>query len=120
MNSDAPDYIRGRSIYDVADDLIKKNLHPDQLPVTYFVDPKTGLKVAESNRTLATLALADMKPTVLNEIQPTAEVLDRLNQKPIRHKGVTYNMPGNAVPVTPGQNNLTVKNVIKLPCEGKG
>ncbi|MGE7943683.1 RHS repeat domain-containing protein [Lysinibacillus xylanilyticus] len=119
INSDAPDYIRGRSIYDVAADLKNGVLNPSQLPVTYFVDPKTGLKVAESNRTLAALSLAGMKPTVLNEIQPDNVLLKRLNEDPIKYRGSKYSMPGREIPVTPGPKNQTIKDIIKLPCNGR-
>ncbi|MGG4455517.1 RHS repeat-associated core domain-containing protein [Brevibacillus porteri] len=120
MNSGAPDYIEGRKLADVAADLKSGKLHPDQFEVKYFIDPTTGKKVAESNRTLATLSMAGMKPTKVKEITPSQEVLNRLNtklpeNKPLRQRGETFNVPGRAIPITVGPNNLEILDVVRLP-----
>jgi RHS repeat-associated protein len=113
--SGAPDYIDGRKLADVAADLKSGNLHPDQLEVKYFTHPTTGQKIAESNRTLATLSMADMKPTKVREIIPSQEVLNRLTESPLRQRGEVFDLPGRAIPITPGQNNLKILDVIRLP-----
>lgn len=43
-NSGAPEYIEGRKLSDVADDIRSRKLSPDQFEVKYFIDPKTGKK----------------------------------------------------------------------------
>jgi len=37
-----------------------------------------------------------------------------------RHQGKVYTIPGNAIPITNGQNDLTVKRIVKLPCKNRG
>ncbi|MEC0194707.1 RHS repeat-associated core domain-containing protein, partial [Paenibacillus apiarius] len=120
INSGAPQYIEGRKLADVAADLKAGKLHPDQFEVKYFIDPKTGNKVAESNRTLAALSLAEMKPTKTKEIIPSQEVLNRLDttlveNKPIRYRGESFNMPGRAIPITVGPKNLEIIEIVRLP-----
>ncbi|MCW7540925.1 DUF6531 domain-containing protein [Aquabacterium sp. A7-Y] len=115
QNSGAPSYIEGRTLADVASDLKSGVLHPDQLPVSYFVHPKTGQWIAESNRTLAALAEAGMKPTVLREVPVTQELLNRLAEKSLRHRGQVLSMPGTSIPVTVGPNNLEIVRIISLP-----
>lgn len=90
-------------------------MHPDQFEVKYFIDPNTGKKIVESNRTLATLSMAGMKPTKVKEIIPTKEVLNRLDEQPLRHLGEKFNLPGKAVAITPGQNNLKILEIVRLP-----
>lgn len=115
QNSGAPEFIEGRSISDVADDLKAGKIHPDQLPVSYFMDPKSGKKVAESNRTLAALSLAGMKPTKTICIKPPVDVLKRLAQAPIKYKGGVLSIPGRSIAITPGPNTDTVLQIITLP-----
>lgn len=115
VGSDAPDYIRGRSIYDVADDLKKGILHPDQLPVSYFVHPQIGQRIAESNRTLAALSAAGMKPTILKEVPATQTLLNRLSEVPLRQRGEVFGLPGNTIPITPEPKNNTIIDIIRLP-----
>lgn len=100
--------------------MVSGKLHPDQFEVKYFIDPRTGAKVAESNRTLATLSMAGMKPTQTKEIIPSREVLNRLDtnlpeNKPIKYRGETYVIPGRTSPITLGPNNLEIIDLIRLP-----
>ncbi|MCA6984713.1 RHS repeat-associated core domain-containing protein, partial [Pectobacterium brasiliense] len=114
VGSDAPDYIRGRSIYDVAGDLKSGVLHIDQLPVSYFIHPQTGQRIAESNRTLAAISAAGMKPTILKEVPVTETLLNRLKEIPLRQRGEIFSMPGSSIPITPGPNNNTILDIIRL------
>ncbi|WP_217809536.1 hypothetical protein, partial [Lonsdalea iberica] len=114
VGSDAPDYIRGRSIYDVAGDLKSGALHTDQLPVSYFIHPQTGQRIAESNRTLAAISAAGMKPTILKEVPVTETLLNRLKEIPLRQRGEVFSMPGSSIPITPGPNNNTILDIIRL------
>ncbi len=113
--SRAPDYIRGRKLEDVAADLKSGKLHPDQFEVKYFIDPETGKKVAESNRTLFVLSMAGMKPTKTKEIIPDKKTLNRLKETPIRYRGEVFTLPGRAIPITPGPNNLQILDIVRLP-----
>jgi RHS repeat-associated protein len=115
MDGDIPDYLRGRPIRDVAEDLKGGKLHPDQLEVKYFVHPETGERIAESNRTLAALSMAGMEPTKVREVPVTSELLSRLDEEPLRHHGEVFSMPGRAIPVTPGANDTTILDVVRLP-----
>ena len=115
IDADIPEYLRGRALKDVAADLKVGKLHPDQLEVKYFVHPETGQKIAESNRTLAALSMAGKKPTKVREVPMTAELAGRLREPPMRHHGEVFSMPGRAVPVTQGQNDLKVIDVVRLP-----
>src|SRR5262249_3024770 len=83
MDADIPDSLRGRALRDVAEDLKAGRLHPDQLEVKYFVQPVTGQKIAESNRTLAALSMAGMQPTRVREVPVTPELLGRLDDPPL-------------------------------------
>ncbi|WCM60080.1 RHS repeat-associated core domain-containing protein [Paenibacillus polymyxa] len=115
MNSGAPEYIVGRKLADVAEDLRTGVLHSDQFEVKYFIDPKTGKKVAESNRTLTVLSMAGIKPTKTKEIIPDKAILNRLTEAPIRQRGQKFEMPGRSIPITPGPKNLEIIDIVTLP-----
>lgn len=115
MDAGIPDYLRGRALRDVADDLKAGRLHPDQLEVKYFIHPETGQRIAESNRTLAALSMAGKKPTRVREVPVSSELLSRLDEPPLRRHGEVFSQPGRAIPVTPGQNDNTIIDVARLP-----
>ena len=115
IGSGAPDFIRGRLIKDVADDLANGVIKADQLPVSYFINPKTGQMIAESNRTLAAFAMANVKPTIFNQVEATSKLMSRLAETPIRSAGELFKMPGKAIPVTVGKSNNTIIDIIRLP-----
>jgi hypothetical protein len=105
-----PDYLAGRSIRDVANDLRSGVLHPDQLPIDAF---RVGDNLVSANtRSLSALSEAGLSPTVINEIQPTSALLRRLRESPIIPNAP---LPGPRVPVTPSQSNLDVLRIIELP-----
>jgi YD repeat-containing protein len=104
-----PDYLAGRTITDVAVDLRSGVLHPDQLPIDAF---RYGDDLVSANtRSLSALSEAGLRPTVINEIQPTNALLRRLRETPIVSNAP---LPGPRVPVTPSQSNLDVLRIIEL------
>lgn len=113
-NSEAPEYIEGRKLADVAEDIKNGILSTDQFEVKYFIDAKTGNKIAESNRTLAVLSMAVKKPTKVKEIIPSKEVLNRLEEKPIRYRGETLGIRSTAIPITIGQKNITIIEIVRI------
>lgn len=109
IGSDAPDYIRGRSIYDVAADLRSGALTSDDILIQAFkVDHQL---VTVNNRGLAALSLADLKPTNILEVMPTQKELNRLLEDPL----AGLQIPGRSTAVTPGPNNLQVQDIISIP-----
>ncbi|GKX48185.1 hypothetical protein Pcaca03_30730 [Pectobacterium carotovorum subsp. carotovorum] len=88
-------------------------MHIDKLPVSYFIHPQTGQRIAENNRTLAAISAAGMKPTILKEVPVTETFLNRLKEIPLRQRGEVFSMPGSSIPITPGPNN-TILDVIRL------
>ncbi|HLL05053.1 MAG TPA: DUF6531 domain-containing protein [Myxococcaceae bacterium] len=111
VNSDAPDYIRGRLLTDVAEDIRAGKLSPDDIIVQYFRDPRSGLWVAANNRGLAAISLAGRSPTLTEEIIPTQAHLNRLWDPPL--KGFPQ-LPSRVVPVTEGPNNTAVLYVVEI------
>jgi len=105
-----PDYLAGRSITDVANDLRSGVLRAVQLPIDAF---RVGNNLVSANtRSLAALSEAGLSPTIINEIQPTTTLLQRFSERPVIANAP---LPGPRVPVTPTQRNLNVLRVIKLP-----
>lgn len=113
LYSEAPDFIRGRSIAAVAADLKTGKISPNSLPISYFV--WEGKKVAISNRGLAALAEAGMKPTVVKEVplnEVPVKILRRLDEIPI-FRGQT--IPGRMIAVTLDKAGTEVLRIITLP-----
>jgi hypothetical protein len=105
-----PAYISGRSIRDVADDLRNGILHPDQFPVEAFYFK--GKLVSQNTRTLSALSDAGMEPTIVKIVEPSRNVLRRLQERPLISDGA---LPGPRVPVTPSMVNLSVQRIIEIP-----
>ncbi len=108
--SGRPDYISGRLVSDVAADLRNGVLHPDQFPVEAFYF--NGSLVSINTRTLAALSEAGLVPTKINIVEPSRNVLRRLQERPLIPDAA---LPGSRVPVTPSQTNLTILRTIEIP-----
>jgi hypothetical protein len=108
-DSDAPDYLRGRSIYDVASDLKSGKIKPNQIRIEAF--EHQGKLVAATNRGLAALSLAGFKPTNILKRVASEDELNRLKDTPFKNQV----LPGTKTYVTPGRNNMTILDEINLP-----
>jgi hypothetical protein len=105
-----PDYLAGREISAVANDLKTGVLHPDQLPIDAFY--YDGQWVSANTRSLSALSEAGLQPTQVNIIQPSRQLLLRLRETPLLPDAP---LPGPRVPVTPSQSDLTILRVIEVP-----
>jgi hypothetical protein len=103
--AESPEYIRGRPIEEVAGRLRSGEIDPLSVHVEAF--EYRGQIVALSNRTLAALSEAGLKPRLVIMTTPTQRQIDRLGESPI-FAGQT--LPGPRIAVTPSQSNLTVMN----------
>ena len=106
-----PSYLAGRTINDVADDLARGVLSPDQLPITAF-EYGNGQLVSANTRSLAAVSQAGLLPTNVTLVEPSRVLLRRL-QQPSLLPGSP--LPGPRVPVTPSQRDLTILRVIEVP-----
>jgi hypothetical protein len=102
-----PEYLAGRRISDVANDLRAGVLSPDQLPISAFVYD-SGQLISINNRTLAALSEAGMRPSIINIVSPTRNQLLRLTEAPI----INSPIPGPLIPVTPSQRDLDIMYII--------
>jgi hypothetical protein len=130
----APDYLRDRNIYEVAQDLSDGNLSPNEFFVVAFRHQESGQLVTNNNRSLAVLSLAGLRPTnllVLNTQEQIDEairngtadpdLLDRLQEEtPLQDT-----LPSVRIAVTPSQYDWTIDysdptrpGVIYIPGEG--
>jgi hypothetical protein len=105
-----PEYLADRRIADVAADLRAGRLHPDQLPIQAF--EYDGQLVSANSRSLAALSEAGLKPTIVQIIEPTDDLLLRLQEVPLRH---TSPLPGPTTYVTPSRSNLSIIRPITVP-----
>jgi|GEM_PF-1136118 len=104
-----PDYLAGRSVYDVARDLRAGVLSPDQLPINAFL---YGDELVSANtRSLGALSLSGFRPTNVNVITPSQNLLDRLGQRSLLPNS---SLPGPRIPITPSQRDLTILDVIEI------
>jgi hypothetical protein len=106
-----PPEIAGRSVTDVAADLFDGKISPDALPIAAFIDSNGNL-VSANTRSLAALSGAGLKPTIVNIINPTQDLLDRLAETPLIPDAP---LPGPNVPMTPSKTDLTIIGVFELP-----
>jgi RHS repeat-associated protein len=95
MYSEASDAIRGRSLVEVAEGLKSGAIHPDALPVDYFV--ARGQRIAVNNRGLAALRMAGMESTVVRQVPADRNLLGRLGEQPI---DAAHSFPGSRIAVT--------------------
>ena len=107
-----PPYLAGRSIIEVADDLIEGRLHPDQLPIEVFYYEPTGEFVSANTRTLGALSLAKKRPTVIKVIEPNKSLLNRMKDKPLISGA---NLPSPFLPITEKIDNPNIIYTITLP-----
>lgn len=113
-------YTSGRRIDDVVADLLDPSnpLSPDDLPITAFRHPDTGVLVTANTRIRATLAKAGLEPTNVEIVDLNAlsrsersKLLSRLTETPIIDNAP---LPGPRVAVTPSQRDLTVLEIIDI------
>jgi len=93
--SEASEAIRGRSLVEVADDLMAKRISPNELPIEYFVHK--GQRIAVNNRGLAALRMAGMEPTITRQVQSNEKLRERLYESAIDR---FHAFPGNRIAVT--------------------
>jgi RHS repeat-associated protein len=105
-----PSHLRGRSIYDVAQDIDEGTITPDMIPIQAF--RYEGQLIAINNRSLAALSLANRKPTVIIERLPTTIHLLRLGEVPTPLGDM---LPARRIAVTLSQQNLAVRDEVYLP-----
>jgi RHS repeat-associated protein len=99
----------GRSIKSVAADLDSGRISPDSVVVHVF--NYDGHVVAENNRSLAALSLAGFRPTNIQYIQPTSNVMKRLRERtPLGDV-----LPSARIAITPTMKNLSVQQVVEVP-----
>lgn len=58
--------------------------------------------------------MAGKKPTKIKEIIPPQYVLDRLSETPIKYHGETLGIRSTAIPITIGQNDLTITDIVRI------
>ena len=74
--------IAGRRLVDVAEDLRLGKLTSDDIEIFAFRHPETGELIAESNRGLAALTMAGLRPTRITMINtPSGKALKRLTEQ---------------------------------------
>ncbi|MCP4600756.1 MAG: hypothetical protein GY847_09525 [Proteobacteria bacterium] len=105
-----PPHLAGREISEVAADLRAEILSPDDLPIEAF--KFKGQLVSANTRSLSALSEAGLRPTNITIIEPSPQLLRRLQETPIIPNAP---LPGPHVPVTPTRRNLTVLRIIELP-----
>jgi hypothetical protein len=112
VNSTAPDYIRGRTLKEVADDLTSDppRLTPDQIRIEVF--EWKGKLVSLNSRGLAALSKAGFRPTNIVRRAPTPAEEARMQESPILPGG---ELPSTSIPITLGPNNLEVIEIITIP-----
>ncbi|MBB3197189.1 hypothetical protein [Roseateles terrae] len=109
LGSNAPDFIVGRSIYAVAEDLRMGRLTSDDVLIHAFrIDDSL---VTFNNRGLAALSLGHLTPTMIVERLPTVSELKRLTESPLGG----LKIPGRSTAVTPGPKNLTIEDIVTIP-----
>lgn len=108
---EAPEYIWGRKLLDVAEDIKAGRLSADEILIQYFKDTNTGLWVAVNNRGLATLALAGKRPTLIEEVTPKTKQLNRLFEPPLLKR---TKIPGPRIPVTEDEAGMKKLYIVDL------
>jgi RHS repeat-associated protein len=114
IGSNAPEYIRGKKLDEVAAKLRSGKLHPDQIRVDAFRH-SSGELVALNNRGLAAPSMAGLQPTNVQIREPDKKEKDRIKEPPLRHCGETFTIPGPAIPITRGKSNTSIIGVVRIP-----
>jgi len=100
---------KGRSVYDVADDLKAGRLSPDDVQINAF--RHNGALVTENNRSLTALSLAGLKPTNINIVESTTKLRNRLlEQTPLGDI-----LPSTRIAITPSQKDWTILDIVNIP-----
>ena len=110
-NSDAPASIKGRTIDEVAKDIVDPQA---ELSVEDFVLQAfrhEGRLVTINNRGLAALSLADKKPVFVQVVKPTKAGLRRLKEEPLRPD---LPLPGPRIPITSGKNSVEIDEIVSI------
>jgi len=103
---------KGRSVYDVADDLKAGRIEPDDVRINAF--RHNGGLVTENNRSLTALSLAGMKPTNINIVPATRKLTGRLREEtPLGDV-----LPSNRIAITPSQSDWTIIDTVHIPGTG--
>jgi len=111
MKSEVPNVLSGRSIYEVAEDLRNGILTSDQIPIRAF--KYKGQLVAENNRGLAALSLANLQPTnIITVAKPGTEIIARLKQRSLIGG---YKLPSTYTVITPKNDLQNILDIIRLP-----
>ncbi|MEV1287366.1 polymorphic toxin-type HINT domain-containing protein [Micromonospora sp. NPDC049679] len=99
----------GRSVYDVADDLIAGTISPDDVVINAF--RHRGALVTENNRSLTALSLAGMKPTNINIVRASGKLLGRLREE----TPLGDILPSRRIAITPSQSNREILDTVTIP-----
>ena len=101
IGSQASDAIRGRSVLDVANDIKAGKISPNELVISYTVDPNSGKAVTLNNRGLAAIVESGKNPShaifVPYEHVPPHLVADIKNRPPSRSIAITKNKDGTGL-----------------------
>lgn len=58
--------------------------------------------------------MAGKKPVKVKQIEPSQDVLNRLDDDVIRYRGENLGIRSTAIPITPGQNNLQILKIVRI------
>ncbi|MEM1165451.1 MAG: RHS repeat-associated core domain-containing protein [Planctomycetota bacterium] len=108
-NRNAPEYLRGRLLSDVSQDLNAGILTPDDLPLNVFEYNSQYITI--NNRSFGALSDAGMHPTIVHIKNPTPDEFRRLFENTI----INTPLPGHSIPITPSTSDLTVERIIVVP-----
>lgn len=102
-----------RLFTDVVADLKSGFLHTDDLPITAFRDPDSGVLVSMNTRTRAAIADAGLEPTNV-EIVDIMSMSEKIRQKYlgrlVEDTLISSPLPGRRVPMTPRRSDPTIMN----------
>jgi RHS repeat-associated protein len=100
--------LAGKTLEEVAEMLKSGEIHPDEIPVHYFIG-KDGQRIADNNRGLAVLAMAGMHPTQTVEIPNHPDFDNRLKEGTKDHP-----LPNSTLPITRNKDGSGVITVVNL------
>jgi RHS repeat-associated protein len=107
-----PDYLKGRLVTDVAQDLRNGLLTSDQIQIEVF--EYKGILVSTNTRGLTALSLARLRPT--NMIFTSYGDLSNNTRKRLNEMTLLGDMlPATRIPVTPGRNSDTILYIAEIP-----
>ena len=109
---DVPDYLKGRLLVDVADDLRSGKLSTDDIRIEAF--EYDGQLVSTNTRGLSALSLAGKRPT--NVVITPLDDLPKSIKK--RLKEVTLHgdtLPAERIPITPDRDSEEILYDVRIP-----